>query len=400
MFLKHLKRIVYTGFDQNLPTIEKRKVLWFNFVSYFILCVVAFYCFKNYLLGQPEFATAEAFFLVFIVFSIHSHAKKRYQIARLTICLALLFFLFLLNVYLSPSFPGRIYIYYNLAVIILSVFLIDNSRITLFIWFCTIALCLAPQYLFSKEHYHYKTHIHTVILFSFTYFAMNFYKGITLRYQKQLEEKNEENELLLGEVHHRVKNNLQLITSMLRLRERQLTSDKAKKLIGESREQIKAIATAHESLYKKNMGDLLDMNEYVKQLVADTREALGDTAITWKSHIDIGRLFLNADTAVPIGLILNELITNSLKYAKPIRQEVLRIEVKVSEIDGLVQLTYSDNGTPAPEMADALEAGSKRGFGMKLIRSLCRQLGADVNVSTENGLVYDFIFNTQQTVEA
>ncbi|WP_338394905.1 sensor histidine kinase [Fulvitalea axinellae] len=229
---------------------------------------------------------------------------------------------------------------------------------------------------------------------------MNFYKGITLRYQKQLEEKNEENELLLGEVHHRVKNNLQLITSMLRLRERQLTSDKAKKLIGESREQIKAIATAHESLYKKNMGDLLDMNEYVKQLVADTREALGDTAITWKSHIDIGRLFLNADTAVPIGLILNELITNSLKYAKPIRQEVLRIEVKVSEIDGLVQLTYSDNGTPAPEMADALEAGSKRGFGMKLIRSLCRQLGADVNVSTENGLVYDFIFNTQQTVEA
>lgn len=212
---------------------------------------------------------------------------------------------------------------------------------------------------------------------------------ISNRQKKLIEEKNEENELLLGEIHHRVKNNLQVISSLLALQERSITDVKAKAAITEGRERVQSIGLIHKHLYQNNQFASIEMRGYVTHLVEGLVETLGQKSNPIAVKVDIDELHLDVDTAVPLGLLINELVVNALKHAySDVSEPLLKISLK--EHDGTTTWEVLDNGVG--KKADLEEANS---FGMKLIRSLSRQLGATIHIQENDGLSFGITLKTE-----
>jgi len=207
-----------------------------------------------------------------------------------------------------------------------------------------------------------------------------------------IEEKNKENELLLGEIHHRVKNNLQVISSLLSLQERNITDKTAKAAILDGKERVQSMGLIHKLLYQENNFAGIDMNDYVQKLVDGLLDSFGVSKEEMELDIDFSKIELDVDTAVPIGLMINELVINSLKYAfegtkKP------KLTVKIEENNQQLILKVEDNGNGNIEAV--LKAKS---FGMKLIRSLSRQINGVLEIEKHIGLCFKISINDYKKV--
>ncbi len=188
-----------------------------------------------------------------------------------------------------------------------------------------------------------------------------------------------EREILLKEIHHRVKNNLQVISSLLNLQVEEL-EEEAAAAVRDGQYRVKSMALIHQKLYQENdligvrVGDYLEslIDELVDVFFGDSREV--------DVKVNASFLKLDVDTLIPLGLIINELVTNSLKYAfEGVCQPLL--EVKITEVENILHVYVRDNG---------VGMGSSRleelnGFGWKMIRSLCRQLKATIAVKQDEG---------------
>lgn len=204
-------------------------------------------------------------------------------------------------------------------------------------------------------------------------------------YKTSLEEKVElrtraladslqEKELLLKEVFHRVKNNLQLIIGLIGLKLRRVESDEAKASLRDMEGRIKAIALVHERLYLGDRVGHLELGDYIRAIAAQT--ALFSDGRRIDLQIKGEPLYLGLEQAVLAGLIINELITNSLKYAFRAAQDgTLRIGYE--ETDGLYRLLYRDNG---PGYAAGFNPESAKTLGMRMITTLARQMGGGFKV--------------------
>ena len=192
---------------------------------------------------------------------------------------------------------------------------------------------------------------------------------------KALEEKN----ILLREIHHRVKNNLQVISSLLKLQSQYIEDEGAIKAIAEGRNRVHSMALLHQNLYKEDNLTGVNMKEYFTNMIEGLFDAYKITDI--KLVTEIEDLTLDIDTVIPLGLIANELISNSLKHAfENIENGVLT--VKLMEKDEHLIFNVKDNGTGYDEN---LVAEGKKSFGQKLIKSLSDKLEADVQVTTTTG---------------
>lgn len=201
--------------------------------------------------------------------------------------------------------------------------------------------------------------------------------------QKRLiEEKNKENELLLGEIHHRVKNNLQVISSLLSLQERDITDETAKAAILEGKERVQSMGLIHKMLYQQNNFSGINMSEYIKKLISGLLDSFGKNSNDFELNYNIKNISLDVDTAIPLGLIINELVINSLKHAYTITS-MPKMNISLQEVDSHLVLKVEDNG--AGEVAD-LE--SSQSFGMKLVKSLSKQLSGTINIEQQNGLSF------------
>lgn len=189
-----------------------------------------------------------------------------------------------------------------------------------------------------------------------------------------------EKEILLREIHHRVKNNLQVISSLLSLQSRSLNDEKMKKVFEESGNRIKAMALIHERLYSTDDLSTIQFADYAKQLAKDLFQAFGLHAENIRLSVKAEDVELNIDQAIPLGLIMSELISNSCKYAFP--------DGRVGEIVvGLVagnplELFVKDNGVGLPanfrwEHAETL--------GLRLVKILSQQLRGNVTVESDHG---------------
>ena len=205
-----------------------------------------------------------------------------------------------------------------------------------------------------------------------------------LRREKLLvEKKNSENELLLAEIHHRVKNNLQLVSSLLNLQEKSIEDGAAKQAILLGKERIRSMELVHKMLYHANSYSGIEMKDYVNKLSEGLMQSFGVNRNEMELDLNFEQIVLNVDTAIPVGLILNELIINVLKHAKIDSQKlVLRIKLFKKEKDGLV-LHVSDNGE-----GKLSEVQSSNSFGLRIIKSLVRQLNGDLVLNDEKGLYY------------
>ncbi|MBK9146618.1 MAG: tetratricopeptide repeat protein [Flavobacteriales bacterium] len=200
--------------------------------------------------------------------------------------------------------------------------------------------------------------------------------------QKQvIEAQLKEKELLLREIHHRVKNNLQTVSSLLSIQGRGITDTKAKEAVNDSRLRVKSMALIHQDLYRE--GDLtgVAMPMYLDKLVNGLITSYG-MADRVRTDLRVAPIRLDVDTAVPIGLILNELITNALKYAWP-HARTGTLTVAVQESDGALVVEVADDGVGMADPASVSEGGT--GFGLGMIRTFAGRLKAEHTITSKKG---------------
>lgn len=194
---------------------------------------------------------------------------------------------------------------------------------------------------------------------------------------KALNEKN----ILLREIHHRVKNNLQVISSLLKLQSQYIEDESAVKAIAEGRNRVHSMALLHQNLYKEENLTGVNMKEYFTNLIEGLFDAYNINDDDIKLQTEIEDLTLDIDTVIPLGLITNELVSNALKHAFEDKSNALLI-VKLWEKDGRLMLQVKDNGKGYnPEII----AEGKKSFGQKLIKSLSDKLEAEILVNTDSG---------------
>jgi two-component sensor histidine kinase len=199
-----------------------------------------------------------------------------------------------------------------------------------------------------------------------------------------------EKEALLKEIHHRVKNNLQVVSSLLGLQSRTIQDPEVRKMFQESQNRIHSMALLHESLYQSDNLSQIDFPAYIRQLAEYLFRAYGVTSerrIHLRTELD--KLSLTLDAAVPCGLIVNELISNSLKYAFPDGREG---EIRVGlheEPNRMARLVVADNGIG---LSGEVDWTTTRSLGLRLVRSLAQQLGAKLEVRSVEGTEVQVMF--------
>jgi len=197
-----------------------------------------------------------------------------------------------------------------------------------------------------------------------------------------------EKEVLLEEVHHRVKNNLQVITSLLGLQARSIKDPATRIKFDESRYRLQAMAILHEILDESSSLAEIDFADYIQRLVAHLVRSYGATGrIRTRLHLD--PLFCHRDVALPCGLIVNEVLSNALKYAFP-GEKTGEVQIELRrELSGRVHLLIADNGIGLPRGCDWQTSPT---LGLRLVRTLTRQIEANMQVTGGNGTAFSIVF--------
>ena len=234
----------------------------------------------------------------------------------------------------------------------------------------------------------------SVILIVITVFFIVFYQKLKLTRQQKLiiEEKNEENKMLLGEIHHRVKNNLQVISSLLSLQEKNMTDEVAKKAILEGKERVKSMGLIHKMLYQNDNFSGIEMKDYIIKLLDGLMDSFGINHSKLKIDTDFTGLKLDVDSAIPLGLIINELVINAFKYAYT-NVEDPKIVVKLNQKKEGLLLSIKDNGDGIIE-----DIKKSTSFGYKLVKSLVRQLNGELKVVSDNGVSYSILIKDYKLI--
>ncbi len=190
----------------------------------------------------------------------------------------------------------------------------------------------------------------------------------------------EEKEWLLREIHHRVKNNLQIIASLLSAQSEFLSDRTALRVMADSQHRVKAMSIIHQKLYNSQNLSTIDMAEYIGDLVLYLRDSY-DLQRRVIFNLDIAKIRLDVSKAVPVGLVLNEAITNAFKYAFADGDDA-RISIRLTTAQNMITLEISDNGRGLPEGIASPESNS---FGMILMKGMAEDLEGSFSISSGPG---------------
>ena len=205
-----------------------------------------------------------------------------------------------------------------------------------------------------------------------------------------IEEKNAQNELLLKEIHHRVKNNLQTISSLLFLQSASISDDDAKDALKAVQQRVESMALIHKKLYEESDLSQIEMKGYV-QLLVDSLIDSFDFTNKIKVEYNVDDVKMEMDHAIPIGLLITELVTNSLKYAFPEKENGI-LNVDLEQKNGQIKLFVKDNGK-------GKHSEAKESFGSKLIKLLNRQIEGDLSHGNDHGYWTNIEFKINKPLE-
>jgi two-component system, sensor histidine kinase PdtaS len=206
-----------------------------------------------------------------------------------------------------------------------------------------------------------------------------------------LRESLEKHNILLSEVHHRVKNNLQLVISMITVLSVKLKNEDQKNLLQDVSNKVYSIALIHEQLYKNSDFEKINLEEYINEMAANYQDINNENSI-FETDINPKKLTTNIETVLPVGIILTELISNSLKYAKN-GDQVLMINIQLKVHDNKYILRYKDNG---PGYNGSMHDIEKATMGFSIIQNMIRQLQADATRYNEDGAVFTMVFEEKK----
>lgn len=241
-------------------------------------------------------------------------------------------------------------------------------------------------------------------IFIFLVFALLGITGLVYAYwrsiksQRLIEEQKRiienalvEKDSLLKEIHHRVKNNLQMVSSLLSLQTKNTRSKAAIEALEEGKSRVKAMALIHQKLYQNDDLSVIEMQGYIESLINSVRSVYKKGGHNISITIDAEGVELDIDRAIPFGLILNELVSNSFKYAFPDNDEHGKIYIHIRKINGQDGFfEYTDNGVGLPE--DSTER-TNSSMGIRLMNRLANQLQSKLNIdNTSEGVRFWFNF--------
>jgi two-component sensor histidine kinase len=211
---------------------------------------------------------------------------------------------------------------------------------------------------------------------------------VTLR-TAELEESNRLKENLLREIHHRVKNNLQIASSLMNMQKRKLTSPEAVEALTDSQNRILAIALTHQNIYQDKDTKAVNLKEYLNDLVSNQKKVFANVDYIISSP----EILIDLDKAVPLALITSELVTNASKHAFPETITDPQLEIIVSQDSAdRVKIVLKDNGVGLNQV---LDFKNTTGLGFKIIQSLCRQISAKFSCRNENGATFEIEFENK-----
>jgi two-component sensor histidine kinase len=211
-------------------------------------------------------------------------------------------------------------------------------------------------------------------------------KKVEAQIKAQLQEKD----VLLKEVHHRVKNNMQVISSLLNLQSRRVKDPAVSEMFKESQGRIRSMALVHERLYQSNDLSRIEFSEYLRNLATHLFHSYQADSSRLRLKIDAEEVFLNINTAIPCGLIVNELVSNALKHAFPDgRRGQLEIDLHRVAGDGYL-LRVRDDGVGFPEKLDFRKTES---LGMQIVNTLVDQVDGRMELYREKGTAFRLEFS-------
>ena len=227
--------------------------------------------------------------------------------------------------------------------------------------------------------------------------AQSFREATNVLREKQAELvlAQERQDLLVLEIHHRVKNNLQVIASLLNLQASRIRVPEARAEFQAARDRVRALATLHRHLYADGVLHTINMRSFLTELCGQLFQAMGEQEGE-RIHlsIDAPELRMSSDQAVPLALIVTEAVTNSVKYAFP-NGRTGHVSVSLTANAGSFDLVISDDGIGIPAGTVETESGTRDGIGLQLIRGFTRQLGASFQIDQGNGTRYAVRLNPQ-----
>jgi two-component sensor histidine kinase len=207
--------------------------------------------------------------------------------------------------------------------------------------------------------------------------------------EEGLKKSLDEKEILLKEVHHRVKNNMQIISSILKMQQRQVDDPRLKEVLEESQNRIHSMALVHENLYSnENLSKILFSN-YVKSMAGNLARTFSRSQNNIQLEFDIEDVYMPLDTGIPCGLIINELLSNSFKYAFPDSNSgVIRIQLKNIGHDNF-EMEVSDNGIG---INGGFNIENSKSLGMKIVTKLVQQIEGTLNYDFSKGTKFKIKF--------
>ena len=209
------------------------------------------------------------------------------------------------------------------------------------------------------------------------------------RNRAQIQQQADQLTILMRELHHRVKNNLAIVSSLLRLQSSRMDDEKAIAAVRVGQQRVEAMALIHQRLYQTDNVSSVNMREFLTDLSESLMRAYGYAPDDFDLQLDIEQSELDVDVAMPLGLIVNELITNAFKYAYTnVERPLLRIglQQQTTRTPGLT-LEVQDNG-PGLDTAAWQKVGERTSFGRRLIQSLTDQLDGEMAVIRQNGTLF------------
>jgi len=210
----------------------------------------------------------------------------------------------------------------------------------------------------------------------------------TKQFEKELKDSIREKEVLLQEIHHRVKNNMQIISSLMNIQTRYLDDEESINVLKESQNRVKSMAIIHEKLYRSKDFSKIYFIDYIENLVWDLFYSYSVKKGTIEPVLDIDDIKLNIETSVPCGLIITELVSNSLKYAFPDNQNgeiFVSLKIRGDEYELIIR----DNGIGFPDNIDFRSTDS---LGLQLVNSLTDQIDGKIEMKNDNGTEFKIIF--------
>lgn len=214
------------------------------------------------------------------------------------------------------------------------------------------------------------------------------------QFEDALQQSLQEKEVLLREIHHRVKNNLYVISCLLNMQAEIVQEKTASAALRESERRVMAMASIHESLYGHNRLDRINFSEYAQTLVQNLLESYVQSGAEIEGKFSLAPIELDIEQAIPCGLILNELVTNALKYAYP-HQASGSISVTFQQIaDQKVSLSVADNG---PGLPAEFDWNGSKSLGITIIKLLTKQLGGTLQIeSSDTGATFMLVFSKHE----